>query len=206
MVKTELDHLVVAGQTLAQAAHHSEAALGLDLQSGGKHALFGTHNRLLGFQDRSYFEAIAIDPNAVCTRPRWFGLDAFSGPPRLLTWVARVNDLDAALNLWPDAGEIVDLERGDLRWRMAVPVDGALHLNGALPMLIQWQGDLHPSDQLGERGGAFVRLSIQTPNAASVSEMLEKLGLHDPRVVVEKSPTTRLSAQIDTPQGPKVLT
>lgn len=202
----QLDHLVVAGQSLDAAVAHSEAALGQPLRPGGRHERFGTYNKLLGFAGREYFEAIAIDPDGVDPgRPRWFGLDGFSGAPRLVTWVARVPDLAAAVAHWPETGEITDLQRGDLRWRMAVPRDGALAFGGVVPMLIEWQGDLHPSDSLGAAGGAITALSLRTPEPQAMSDLLAGLGLSDPRIQIEAAPTPSLRALIDTPQGARVL-
>jgi hypothetical protein len=202
----QLDHLVVAGQTLEAAVEHSEAALGQSLRPGGRHESFGTYNQLLGFAGREYFEAIAIDPDGVDPgRPRWFGLDGFTGAPRLVTWVARVPDLAAAVALWPEAGEITEFQRGDLRWRMAVPRDGALAFGGVVPMLIEWQGELHPSRNLGEAGGQITALSLRTPEPQAVADLLARLGLSDPRIQIEAAPATSLRALIGTPQGSRVL-
>lgn len=68
-----LDHIAMVGETLEEAAHAVETALGVAMQTGGQHARFATHNRLLGLADGLYLEAIAIDPGApqpAC--PRWF--------------------------------------------------------------------------------------------------------------------------------------
>ena len=102
-----LDHIAVLGETLEEAAHHVEAALGLPMMPGGAHARFGTHNRLLGLAPALYLEAIAIDPAAPPPgHPRWFGLDAFAGPARLDKWICRVDDLGAVLEALPMAGAL----------------------------------------------------------------------------------------------------
>lgn len=191
----EIDHLVVAGASLAEAEEVSEQALGVTLTASGRHELFGTHNRLLGFQGRDYFEAIAIDPDGNDPgRPRWFGLDGFEGPARLVTWVARVPDLNAALAVYPEAGQIIDLARGDLRWRMAVPADGALAFGGVMPMLIEWQGDLHPCDQLGQSDLRIARLELRHPEAKTIGALFDTLGLNDPRVQLQDAPNASLQA------------
>ena len=121
-----LDHLAVAGETLEEASVHIEQALGVSLQEGGKHDKFGTHNRLLGLRDGLYLEAIAIDPQASKPqRTRWFDLDRFEGEPCLTNWICRVPDIEAALTVFPNgAGQSVELTRGALRWRMALPPNG----------------------------------------------------------------------------------
>ena len=79
-----LDHLAIGAQTLQEGVAWAEAKLGVSFQAGGTHARFATHNRLLGVADGLYLEVIAADPDATCEGPRWFGLDTFSGPPRLV--------------------------------------------------------------------------------------------------------------------------
>ncbi len=200
----ELDHLAVAGETLEEAAAHVEAALGLPMQPGGTHPRFGTHNRLLGLGPGVYLEAIAIDPDAPAPeRPRWFDLDRLNGPPHLRNWIARVDDLDAALARHPGAGTPLDLARGDLRWRMAVPDDGVLPYDNRFPALIQWQAGGHPADRLPDAGARLKRLVVTHPEAVALRAALANLA--DPHIVFEPGPPA-LRAEIDTPSGTRVLT
>lgn len=199
----DIDHLAVAGESLEAAAAHVEAALGLPLQPGGQHARFGTHNRLLGLGDGIYLEAIAIDPDAPAPDgPRWFDLDRLAGPPHLRTWIARVDDLDAALARHPDAGRPIALARGDLRWRMAVPEDGVLPFDNRFPALIEWQGTAHPAERLAPSGARLARLIVAHPEAEALRVALA--GLNDPRVVIEPG-APALRAEFDTPHGARVL-
>ncbi|HBS51240.1 MAG TPA: polyphosphate kinase [Rhodobacteraceae bacterium] len=201
----ELDHLAVAGETLEEAAAAVEAALGVAMQAGGRHARFGTHNRLLGLADGLYLEAIAIDPEAPAPdRPRWFDLDRFSGPARLHNWICRARDLDAALaRLGPGAGAPVALERGALRWRMAVPADGRLAHDECHPAVMQWDCAAHPADMLPASGCALHRLVVVHPEAHALRELLAPL-LTDPRVAFEAG-APALMAEIDTPHGRRAL-
>ena len=92
------DHLAVAAVSLDEGAAAIEAALGVPLQAGGKHAAMGTHNRLLSLGPGEYLEVIAIDPGAPApARARWFGLDGFAGTARPRAWILRCADLDVAL-------------------------------------------------------------------------------------------------------------
>lgn len=162
----ELDHLVVGAATLDEGVAWCERVLGVTPQPGGKHALMGTHNRLLLISGpnhpRSYLEIIAIDPDAPPPgRARWFDLDQaalrerLSKGPGLIHWVARVPHLDAALAYWRgegvDAGEPVEATRGNLRWRIALREDGRRLRREALPVLIEW-GEAHPTDALPDQG------------------------------------------------------
>ncbi|MTI00674.1 VOC family protein [Roseibium sp. RKSG952] len=197
-----LDHLAVAGETLEAAAAHVEEALGVKLQEGGKHARFGTYNRLLGLADGLYLEAIAVDPNAPAPEfPRWFDLDRFSGTPRLTNWICRVEDIEADLvSLSEGAGQPIDLERGALRWRMAVPPSGRLPFDNLFPALIQWQGDLHPAQMLQASGCRLRRLVVFHPDALDLAKLLGPLEL----VEFDSGPVA-MRAEFETPRGMRVL-
>jgi hypothetical protein len=199
----QLDHLAVAGESLEAAAAHVEAALGLPLQPGGAHPRFGTHNRLMGLGEGLYLEAIAVDPEAPAPEgPRWFDLDRLSGRAHLRNWIVRVDDLDAALARHRDAGTPLDLARGDLRWRMAVPETGILPFDNRFPALIEWQEGGHPADRLADAGARLSRLIVAHPEAAALRAALATLT--DPRIVFEPG-APALRAEIATPHGPRVL-
>ncbi|UZD92501.1 VOC family protein [Cognatishimia activa] len=198
----QLDHLVVAGETLEEAVAHVEDALGVAMGPGGEHSRFGTHNRLLGLADGIYLEAIAINPDATPQNtPRWFGLDEFRGAPRLITWAARVSDLSDALATYPLAGNCIDMQRGDLRWRMSVASDGGLPLNGAFPSLLEWQVTPIPSDLLPASGCALKRLSVTSPMAASHFPTVSA----KPQIEFTLGGELRLDALFQTPKGERVL-
>lgn len=163
----ELDHLVVGAATLEEGVAWCERVLGVTPGPGGQHALMGTHNRLLKISGplhpRSYLEIIAIDPAAPPPgRTRWFDLDLpalrerLAEGPGLIHWVARVPQLDAALANWRsegvDAGEPVEASRGALRWRIALRADGRRLRREALPVLIEWSGEAHPTDTMPDSG------------------------------------------------------
>ncbi|MFC3615167.1 VOC family protein [Lutimaribacter marinistellae] len=198
----ELDHLAVAGKTLEEASAHVEQALGVAMQPGGQHARFGTHNMLLGLGDGLYLEAIAIDPKAPSPgRMRWFDLDHLDGPPHLRCWICRVPDLDAALmTAPPGCGDPIELERGDLKWKMAVPDTGILPYDNVFPALIQWRGDLHPANMLADSGCRLRSLTVSHPDVEPLRGDLEGIAL----VRVERG-EPGLVAEIETPHGVRVL-
>ncbi len=195
------DHIAVAGETLAAATTHVEAALGVPLQQGGEHAIFHTHNTLLGLENGLYLEAIAINPDASQPdRPRWFDLDNFAGGPRLTNWICRCDDLDATLAQLPEGfGTPVDLQRGDLRWRMAVPQNGVLPYDNCAPALIQWIGDAHPAARLQQRGCAITSLEISHPQALRLGALLAPL-LVDARISFSVG-EPKLTATVTTPDS-----
>jgi len=198
----ELDHFAIAATSLDEAIAHVEEALGVPLQPGGQHAVFGTHNALLGLADGLYLEAIAIDPAATPQRrPRWFDLDRFLGAPRLSNWICRSDDLSRDLSaLAVEAGQPVSLTRGDLSWQMAVPANGILPFDNCFPALMQWQGG-HPAPRLTQQGCSLRRLVIAHPEAGALRDLL---ALQDHRVAFEPGPAG-LRAEIDTPHGLRSL-
>ncbi|MGB7316451.1 MAG: VOC family protein [Planktotalea sp.] len=204
MFDLKLDHLAVSGESRDAARAHIEEALGIPMQAGGEHARFGTHNHLMGLKNGLYLEAISIDPNAPAPdRPRWFDIDNFSGPPRLTNWICSVGDMKAACAKWPDAGDAIALERGDLRWQMAVPASGALPFDGMFPPLIEWAGTLHPASMLTPTDVSFKMLTICHPKAEALSALLGSIA--NALIRFEVARTAELIAEFDTPHGGRVL-
>ncbi len=196
----QLDHLAISAADLEEGVAWAEARLGVPMGPGGKHAHFGTHNRLLGLGAGLYLEVIAPDPSAESQGPRWFGLDNPPDSPRLGNWICRVPDLDAALADFPECGVAVDLARDALRWRISVPGDGRLPLDAALPTLLQWQVDSPPGDSLPESGVRFAGLTITHPQAAALSWRISV-----PGVVYQQGDQPGLSARFHTPRGEVTL-
>src|ERR1700739_2059301 len=101
MPHAQLDHIVITAPTLALGVDFVRQTLGVTPQMGGEHPRMGTHNYFLKLGEKIYLEVIAVNPNAPSPqRPRWFALDQV-GPdelPRLATWVARTDDIKAAVS------------------------------------------------------------------------------------------------------------
>lgn len=217
-MNTHLDHLVVAAHSLEQGAHWCEQTLGVLPGPGGRHVLFGTHNRLLKIASEDfpdlYLEIIAVDPEAPpVPRRRWFGLDDVAlqqrlreEGPRLIHAVVRTQQLDmqrwglVTLGLHP--GEPVhasrDTPQGPLAWQILVRDDGALLCGGALPTLIQWEGR-HPTQAMPASG-----LSLRALVLRGVPERARAL-LKLRGVDVRDEPGPALAAVLDTPRGPVAL-
>lgn len=200
-----LDHLALCAGRLEEGVEAIEAALGVRMAPGGKHPHMGTHNRLLGLGD-VYLEAIATDPEAPPpAHKRWFGLDAFEGPPRLGAWIAATSDITAAIAACPPGyAPPIALARGDFRWRMAARAEGTAAFDDAFPPLIDWQGARHPTESLPDVAVRLQRLEIAHPDAPALAAALGKL-LSDPRVVVVPGPAKALRARFSTPHGPRHL-
>ena len=199
-----LDHIAVVAEDLEVGRLWVERSLGVPLQPGGKHDLFGTHNYLLGLGPDLYFEVIAKDPNAKPSeRATWFGLDAFQGAPRLGNWICSADDYAAELaNAPTPLGQPLFLSRDDISWQLTVPDDGSLPFEGAYPSLINWgDGVTPPPRKLPDQGVRLTRWEVSHPDAENISKMVH---IKDPRVVWASGPQG-FKAHFDTPTGEKVL-
>ncbi len=198
----ELDHLVIAAKTLREGVIWLEGKLGVKLQAGGKHPLFGTHNALLKLGDSTYLEVIAVDPDAPKpTRARWFELDHthLLEQPKLIHWVVRTENLEARVSRLPMLGKILEASRSDLSWQITVPDDGHLNFEGLIPTLISWRG-IHPTSQLEPQNCKLLQLQGFYPEPQAVRDTLGQLGANC-LLEILKAPIAKLSAVIQTPNG-----
>jgi len=204
----EFDHLIVGAHTLEQGAAFIETALGVQLQPGGQHVAMGTHNMVLKLGPRAYLEVIAVNrAGAAPARPRWFALDdpkmrrKLRASPRLLTWAARTQDIDAAIKHRPLAlGTVHPMSRGEYAWRITVSGDGALDCDGLMPALIQWDCSAHPADHLEDRGCELVKLEGRHPAPDSIAPALDALGLAG-MLTLAKTRRAQLTATLRGPRG-----
>jgi Glyoxalase-like domain len=218
--KTELDHIVVACNTLDEGRAWCREVLGVDATGGGKHANIGTHNTLLGLAASHYLEIIAIDPEgATPAFPRWFGLDtddvrnSIRNEPRLIGWVARVvregaseNAIDLLATIPNNAANVVrPAERGDFRWRFAFTRDGARPRGGVLPYVIQWDVAMHPCDRLSDVGVSLSSLMLGDPIPEEIANALDAMQFADTKVHIGQSSSEQLVATLNTPRGLFIL-
>lgn len=208
MALAVFDHLIVAASTLDQGIEWVRGLTGATAHPGGKHVAMGTHNALLKLGDRAFLEILAIDPDGIKpSRPRWFGLDErtlqseLSEQPRLIHWVARSDDIDRAIAACPvKLGTVHPMARGDYRWRITIPDDGALPARGLVPTLIQWDVPFHPADKLPVSNVSLAQLGATCTEPAPIRAALTPLGLGETlRVTFDRE--TRLAAMLRTPQG-----
>ncbi|MEO0917928.1 MAG: VOC family protein [Pseudomonadota bacterium] len=203
----EFDHLVVTARSLEEGAAYVEAVLGVRLSQGGEHPHMGTHNLLLSLGPKEYLEVIAIDPDAAPPPvPRWFDLDRFAEAPRMTHWVCRTDDLDEAVTQAPQGtGTIFELSRGAYSWAMAIPSDGRLPFESAMPALIEWDdASPHPAKELPDMGLRLSRLDVFLPDATRLQEAFPAMSRLN-HVDLRTGPEKRLIATIETPEGTRIL-
>ncbi len=196
MLTSTMDHIVIGANKLHIETAQLENTLNASFLDGGKHLLMATHNKLLRLQDSIYLEVIAIDPEAhsqkmISGRQRWFSLDSQFTQQRLaraaqpLTWVVSVSDIEAAKSECEyDPGEIIEVSRDHLKWRLTVPNDGSLREEGILPSLIEWPEGQNPSNIIAKSGVRLENLLVSHPEPERIMAMLEKLNFKGPLKVV----------------------
>jgi hypothetical protein len=178
---------VIAAATLRQGVDWVEGKLGVAVPPGGSHPRMGTHNHLTALGPASFLEVIAVDPAAEPPpRPRWFALDdpaeraRLETRPRLLTWVAATDDIEASLArasaAGAELGRAVEMTRGDLTWLISIRDDGGLPEMGTLPALIQWSEGAHPADRMTDLGLRLESIELRHPDPAKLETVLRAIG------------------------------
>ncbi|MFL1460898.1 VOC family protein [Roseococcus sp. DSY-14] len=202
----EIDHIVLGARTLSEGAAHVEKLLGVKLQPGGVHEGAGTHNMLLGLGPDCYLEVIAPDPGQPePAHPRLFDLDEpavrmmLETGPALVGWVARTSAMDALMaRLGPRGGELREMRRGDLHWRMAIPPQRQ-DMDNLVPALIEWKGE-RAGRRLKDSHARLLALEAEHPEADQVLSSLADRGL-DGMVKVRRGPHPRLVARLKGADG-----
>lgn len=205
----EIDHIVLGARTLEEGAAFVEQALGVRPQPGGKHEGAGTHNMLLGLGPDCYLEVIAPDPDQPPPpHPRLFDLDdpatrtMLEAEPRLLTWVARTPVLDAVVaRLGPRGGEVREMRRGDLSWRLALPPQRQ-DMDNLIPALIEWKGE-RAGKRLRDSHYRLVELEAEHPEPDALRAALEERGLGE-ALRIRRGVHPRLIARLRGPEGREV--
>jgi hypothetical protein len=205
----ELDHIVFACPDVVDGTRIIEELTGATAVVGGPHVARGTHNTLLTFDERTYFEIIGIDPDqAEPERPRGFGLDDLDGP-KLVGYAVHtlgdetLDDIGATIrSAGFDPGTQLAMSRmkpdGNLlEWELTTGGDTGHGMDGALPFAIDWLGGQSPASSLPSMG-SLVKLSVRNPDAR-VADVIAGLGLNN-AVDFTVGPA-QLTATIETPNG-----
>ncbi len=209
MLSTQLDHLVIAANSLEQGQSYLYDVYGLEPSPGGQHLAMGTHNSVLKLDNDSYLEIIALDPNGQKpTMPRWFNLDSeelqkqIKDKPKLITWVARTNNFsELKKQAISDIGTARAMRRGNLSWQFGFSDDGSLFAGGVLPYIIQWDSIQHVSRAMPEKNYSLSKLELLHPEANKIKNALKSLNFHSNLVEISKNDDISLIAHIETANG-----
>jgi len=200
----QIDHLVYATPDLDLGINTIVKLTGVRATAGGQHPGLGTRNALVALGPASYLEIIGPDPDQ--PKPagsRRFGIDDLKAP-RLLTWVAKSNQLDALVASAAAHGVTLGAvipgsrKRPDgvvLSWRYTDP--NVIAADRLIPYFIDWGRSPHPS-ATAARGATLVQVRAEHPDADRVQKMIDALNLD---LRVQKGSAPALIATIDSPRG-----
>jgi len=180
LMNSRIDHIVIGAGDLISGTKILETKLNTKLSPGGRHQMMGTHNKLLKVQSDIYLEVIANNPNVDNpSRPRWFSLDEertkekIDHSPQVLCWVLAVNNIENIVKeCGYTPGEILQVSRGELTWKITVPSNGLLVENGVLPVLIEWPNEQHPSKKLINKNISMNTLSLFHPEPNKIKKII----------------------------------
>ena len=203
-----LDHIVFGCNDLASGTEQIELLLNTTIPPGGKHPLMGTHNCVARTSTAQFLEVIAIDPVATgISRKRWFSLDEpathnlIKDGPRPLCWVVNTTDIDALVKHSPiELGDVIDVTRGDLHWRLTVPSDGHLPGDRLLPAFIEWPGP-HPAHRMPGSGVTVTSVDLSHPD--TINRLFRALSIDHLATVLPGTDST-IGFTLRTPDGQSV--
>ena len=209
-MNSRIDHIVIGVDKLSSGTKNIESKLNTKFSPGGEHKVMGTHNNLLKLQSDIYLEIIANNPDVdKPSHQRWFSLDEertkekIKHSPRALCWVLEVDNIeDTVKKCGYNPGEILQLSRDELTWKVTVPSNGKLVENGVLPALIEWPNGQHPSKKLTNSELSINKLSLFHPEPYKIKNIISNLIESDLIRVSEGFPKIEL---ILTTQNGKVV-
>ena len=163
-----LDHVVYAVADLDEAAVRFREAFGLDSVEGGRHARWGTANRVVPLGDQ-YLELVAAVDRDAASAAGGFGraaMDLADAGGGWLTLAVVTDDLDAIagrLGLDVDSGSRTRPDGDVVRWRMAALDDDARE--PWMPFFLAWDvpeelypGRAHAGHGVRAQGIAWVEV------------------------------------------------
>ena len=180
---TKIDHFMYATASLDEGMEWAQDVFGIQPAYSGEHLGLGTRNALLSLGS-VYLEIIAPDP----AQPLEGTLGAqFAGLSSggLVTWAAegdltKVQAILLARGIRSAGPKQTQRKTPDgdlLEWALLFPVNASYGTR--MPFFIDWQRCVNPRET-SPMAGTFQSLSITTPDAEGLREVLAGVGLEVP--------------------------
>jgi hypothetical protein len=203
----ELDHVLIAVADLAAAGRELEARHGLASIEGGRHAGYGTANRIVPLGD-SYLELVTVADESEAARSpfgSWVArVQSERGRP--LGWAVRTHGLNAVarrLELTIRVGSRTMRSGAVLRWRLAGLERAAAE--PSLPFFIEWaQGAPFPGRVPVRHPAGAVRIA-ELRLAGDSGRIADWLGAQRLPITVRTGPPAVVSIVLAGPAGEIVL-
>jgi hypothetical protein len=102
------------------------------------------------------------------------------------------------------------MRRGNLEWRITIPVDGRPPADGALPALIEWSTPDHPAQGLPDQGCRLRGISLHQGQGETIARVFTDLGITGLATNASQNKAASdapfFVADIQTPQGLRRIT
>jgi Glyoxalase-like domain len=200
----QLDHVIIAVAELETVAADLEQRHGLASVEGGRHAGWGTANRIVPLGD-TYIELITVVDWAEAAGSafgRWVAGGIESAPGGPLGWVARTDRLDeiaGQLGLAVSTGSRPARDGRLLRWRLAGVDEAAAE--PALPFFVEWgEGTPLPGRATATHRAGTVHLE-RLELSGNEDRVTAWLGAEDLPIAVSAGPPAVRSIVLRTDQG-----
>jgi len=96
-------------------------------------------------------------------------------------------------------GDILELQRGDLHWRISVPTDGSLNEHGLIPYFIEWPSGKNPSSTMADAGLSLNKIELEHPVPEQLLTQLRALQI-DHLATIKLGEKPRLNFTLSTPE------
>lgn len=101
-------------------------------------------------------------------------------------------------------GDKVSLPPGDASFDFAIPENGGLPLDGAVPSIIDRCGKARAMTMIADLGARLRSFSLEHPEPATLSALYRQLDVDRPPIIV-KGILPRYRARVETPSGTRDL-
>jgi hypothetical protein len=197
----ELDHVLISVSDLSNAVLEFEARYGLVSVEGGRHAAWGTANRIVPLGE-TYIELVAVVDQKEAVQSAFGRWVANSAPNAPLGWAIRTDDLDATaerLGLSVAAGSRPTASAELLSWRIA-GVEQSM-IEPALPFFIEWASGTRFPGNIGVSHPAAVDGITELIIEADQRQLASWLGGHSLPVTVRAGGSRVIGIVLSTQSG-----
>jgi hypothetical protein len=197
----ELDHVLIAVRDLSSAVLEFEARYGLMSVEGGRHAAWGTANRIVPLGE-TYLELVAVVDQEEAAQSAFGRWVATSPPNAPLGWAIRTNDLDAIagrLGLRVASGSRPTSSGELLSWRIA-GVEQSM-LEPGLPFFIEWASGARLPGSIAASHPAAVQGITELIIQGDQGRLTSWLGGHSLPLTVRRGGSRVLGIVLSTQSG-----